>query len=437
MLKKLTYLLIIIMVSTSVLVAQESHTIDFEVDGTGADWDWEVAENADNPAIEIIDNPDPTGANTSAKVAKFIARANGNPWALIFTTSDGEFTFDANNSMVKIMVHKPRTSTVAIKFEGGTGQPIEIPNENTVTGEWQELTYDFSGLIGSTYAKMVIIPDNGDARTGDYEMYIDNIVVPDGVILDLAEPTTAAATPTDDAENVMSVFSDAYTDIEGTDFNPQWGQGTEVSFETIGEDNVMKYSFLNYQGTGFASALDLTGMDYMHVDFWTPNASFLQMFLISANSGEQKFDFTIETEQWVSVDIPLSHFTDLGMSIADVIQLKVEGTGTVYFDNIYFKKESTGMKYVGNDNSMFTLDQNYPNPFNENTQIRFNLKESNHVLLKVYDSFGQEVAILKDELMTPGYHEVTLDANMLSSGNYFISLTAGELTSTRTISLTK
>jgi hypothetical protein len=63
--------------------AQESHTIDFEPEGTGADWNWQVGENDDNPALEIVANPDPSGANTSATVAKFTARQTGNPWSLI------------------------------------------------------------------------------------------------------------------------------------------------------------------------------------------------------------------------------------------------------------------------------------------------------------------------------------------------------------------
>ncbi|MCP5012891.1 MAG: hypothetical protein GY942_23180, partial [Aestuariibacter sp.] len=40
------------------------------------------------------------------------------------------------------------------------------------------------------------------------------------------EPTVAAPTPTEDAGNVISIFSDAYTDVTGVDYNPAWGQAT-------------------------------------------------------------------------------------------------------------------------------------------------------------------------------------------------------------------
>ena len=44
-----------------------------------------------------------------------------------------------------------------------------------------------------------------------------------------AQPPTAAPTPTQSQADVISVFSGAYTNVAGTDFNPNWGQGTLVS----------------------------------------------------------------------------------------------------------------------------------------------------------------------------------------------------------------
>jgi len=47
-------------------------------------------------------------------------------------------------------------------------------------------------------------------------------------LFDETEPTTAAADPTIDEANVISLFSDAYTNLEGTDY-PDWGQTTVLS----------------------------------------------------------------------------------------------------------------------------------------------------------------------------------------------------------------
>ena len=85
----------------------------------------------------------------------------------------------------------------------------------------------------------------------------------------------------------------------------------------------------------------------------------------------------------------------------------------------------------------FSLFQNYPNPFNPVTTIEFNLNEPSMVSLKVFNTLGQEVATLVDDMMTDeGRQLVDFDASKLSSGVYFYRLVAdpvsapGRLTST-------
>ena len=69
-----------------------------------------------------------------------------------------------------------------------------------------------------------------------------------------------------------------YTDVEGTDFNPDWGQNTVVSTEEIASSNVLKYEGLNYQGTAFASALDVSGKTKLHIDYFTGIQQLLTSF---------------------------------------------------------------------------------------------------------------------------------------------------------------
>ncbi|MBS4027822.1 MAG: T9SS type A sorting domain-containing protein [Ignavibacteriales bacterium] len=67
----------------------------------------------------------------------------------------------------------------------------------------------------------------------------------------------------------------------------------------------------------------------------------------------------------------------------------------------------------------------YPNPFNPITTIRFVIRGSGLVSLKVYDVLGREVAtLLNNETMEEGEHNAEFDANGLPSGVYFYRLIA-------------
>ncbi len=85
----------------------------------------------------------------------------------------------------------------------------------------------------------------------------------------------------------------------------------------------------------------------------------------------------------------------------------------------------------------FALDQNYPNPFNPNTIIRFSLQSSHVTRLTVYDILGREVAVLINQPMPAGTHQVTFDASGLSSGMYVYRLTSGGQSITRRMMLIK
>jgi hypothetical protein len=54
----------------------------------------------------------------------------------------------------------------------------------------------------------------------------------------------------------------------------------------------------------------------------------------------------------------------------------------------------------------FALEQNYPNPFNPETEIRFQLREASHVVVKIFNTTGQEIRILTDSQYEAGYHNV-------------------------------
>jgi beta-glucanase (GH16 family) len=168
---------------------------------------------------------------------------------------------------------------------------------------------------------------------------------PEGTVVDqkgcelVTQPQVAAPDPQALPQQVISLFSDSYSNIGNIDYNPNWQQATQVTQIEIAGNNILKYAGLNYQGTDFAdNKQDVSNMDNVHLDYWTYNSTELKFFLISPGPRETHFVIDVKQQGWQNLVIPLSRFLDVDLS--DIFQLKVEGNGTVYLDNIYFSSDS-------------------------------------------------------------------------------------------------
>jgi hypothetical protein len=91
-----------------------------------------------------------------------------------------------------------------------------------------------------------------------------------------------------------------------------------------------------------------------------------------------------------------------------------------------------------------SLEQNFPNPFNPVTTIRYSIRQSGHVSLKIYDAAGRLVKTLVSEMQDPnaGGFTVTWDGKnnngqAVSSGVYFYKLAAKEYSKTKKMVLLK
>ena len=107
------------------------------------------------------------------------------------------------------------------------------------------------------------------------------------------------------------------------------------------------------------------------------------------------------------------------------------------YDTTRFTKLSVGESFEKTSSSSiltpFTteLQQNYPNPFNPSTTIRYQLREAGAVELVVYNTLGQQVALLVNEYQAAGAHQAVWDARdqngrSLPSGIYLYRLRSGE-----------
>ena len=85
----------------------------------------------------------------------------------------------------------------------------------------------------------------------------------------------------------------------------------------------------------------------------------------------------------------------------------------------------------------YVLHQNYPNPFNPSTKIRFTIPERSMVKITLHDILGKEIGTLFYEEVGPATRELEIDGSSLSSGNYFVRMTAGNIQKIQKITLLK
>jgi hypothetical protein len=85
----------------------------------------------------------------------------------------------------------------------------------------------------------------------------------------------------------------------------------------------------------------------------------------------------------------------------------------------------------------YEMSQNYPNPFNPSTTIRFSVSESSFINLSVYNSLGEKVEELVNEVKEVGVHSINFKAESLPSGIYFYRLQTPNFTQTKKMILLK
>ena len=117
-------------------------------------------------------------------------------------------------------------------------------------------------------------------------------------------PTTNAPIPTRNSANVVSVYSDTYTNI-ATNYDPNWGQSghtlVNTAFEAVSGsgNNILHYPNFNYQGTQL-TATDLSSMEFLHVDLWTnapTSTAIIRVSPINAGTGPSEVQVTINHVQ--------------------------------------------------------------------------------------------------------------------------------------------
>lgn len=237
-------------------------------------------------------------------------------------------------------------------------------------------------------------------------------------------PTVAAPTPTRPAASVISMFSNAYTDLTGTDWFPNWGQTTVVSDVQIATNATKKYSNFNYQGVQFAAPINVTTMNYLHIDLWTPSMTSFIVSLINIPplaQFEQAVTLTPTLSGWNSFNIPLASYPLVVKTGIGQLKLESVPSGTTaYLDNFYFFKTGVGTNDVTFAKNLFTVT---PSVLDASVTLNLteNVKGSTQIMLT--NVAGQTV--YSQTLTTNGVQSHVVSTKNLPAGMYVVGVRVG------------
>ena len=264
-----------------------------------------------------------------------------------------------------ISFQAPENLEVTIENDAAVSKQVNV----TVNADYA-ITFDvYSGETGVTTPVSANIGETAIVQYSDAGIYDITIEVKgaaiqtttyieeDFEVTEILAPIAAAPTPpARQPQDVISIFSSAYSNVAGTNYFPDWGQGGQGSSWTMFDlagDEMLQYINLSYQGIALAdgTTVDVSNMEYLHLDVWTSengDITDLETFIINNAGGtvtEAPVTTSLNAGQWTSLEIPISDYTDQGLTVSDIFQLKFVGTpwaaGTVFIDNIYFYKQPT------------------------------------------------------------------------------------------------
>jgi len=265
---------------------------------------------------------------------------------------------------------------------------------------------------------------------GGAKVYIDNVYFSNVPIIP-QDPTVAAPTPTLPQANVMSMFSNAYTNVPVDTWKTDWSDATLAEVQIAGNDT-KKYTSLNFVGIEtVANQLDITEMEYFNVDVWSPNFTIFKIKLVDfgANGAfdggdnvEHELTFNTPVQgEWITMSIPLSDFTGLVTKEHIAQLIFVGGGGKVYIDNVYFSNVPLGTVAFKT-----TPVKMYPNPVADIFNVTAEKTIEN---ITFYNMLGQQVMTMNSSRNTE-----TIDLSGFQSGVYIAKVTVdGKVSTSRII----
>ncbi|MEZ4796208.1 MAG: glycosyl hydrolase family 16 [Flavobacteriaceae bacterium] len=224
-----------------------------------------------------------------------------------------------------------------------TNFDFTLNSSNLVNGGWASINVPLA-IANKDRMGLIIYENLGTNLTN---FYVDNIYfyqVP-------TTPTVGAPDPTLPQANVISLFSDSYTDVNVDTWRTDWSAGATVLDDVSIDGNpTKKYTNLGFVGVETTTTtVDASSMTHFHIDVWSPDFTSFNIKLVDfgadnafggGDDSEHEISISAPAQgEWLSLDIPLSDFTNL-TSTSNIAQYIFVGqpyeVTDVFIDNVYF-----------------------------------------------------------------------------------------------------
>ena len=290
------------------------------------------------------------------------------------TYAEGEYTVTATAYGVTGL-STTITKPLVVSFQAPSNVEVTIENDATVSKQVNvtvsadyAINFDvYSGETGVTEPVTASIGETANVQyqeAGTYDITIEVkgaaiqttiYIEEDFEVTEILAPTVKAPTPpARQPSDVVSIFSDAYTDVSLDELPTSWSaSGFEAT--TVQSDNIWKFTQLDFVGmvTNYASGIDLSQMEKMHIDYWVPEnvtSELLVKIVNTVDGGEdiESLGSTV-TGSWQSIDIDMTGFDGGNLAnkekitqiLIDYDQIPAGVASVVYIDNFYFYKQSS------------------------------------------------------------------------------------------------
>ena len=396
----------------------QSLPVDFE-----GDIDTEDFTDFDGGVATVTPNPQMTDENMSATVAR-IVRDGGAIFAgsKIILNENLDWSETGGISM-QIFTAAPVGTTVKFKLEG-SGGATERDRQTTVSGEWETLTWDFTGTP-ATFNEVVFMFDFGNIGDGSATstFLFDNVQQFDaGAQIDY--PVTF------EENDVNYTLSDFEGNTSALTTDPENPNNT-VAKSAKSENASPSAGTTIGTPAGFASDIPLTLDDSkMYVNVWSPAAGTpIRLKVEDANDPTHtcetqtntttagwenlEFDFANEAPGTAALAFGLNNgwiynkasiFFNFGTPGS-------QDEGQIYyFDNVSFGSPLSSTKFLSaSDFSVF------PNPAARNWVIA----KADYLLheVRIFDATGRLISMQK-----VNDHAAEVNADRLMSGIYFAAV---------------